>query len=163
MDHAPDETRYRERVTQVYNRLSLTGLPERDPRLNELPLADIFVKLSLDVARPEPDPIALAAAGPEGDWAADEARKRLRLRQRQLQPPAPVALSVPEALRRHPRLVLVGAPGSGKTMLLRWLAVTFAQDRQGEPDRLGAALAEPRLPVLLELRRFVDRFGELSE
>ena len=78
-------------------------------------------------------------------------------------PPEPLKLSVGEALERYRRLVVVGAPGSGKTTLLRWLAVTFAAGSQSEPDRLGPAFSEPRLPIVLELRRFVDRLQQLAE
>ena len=52
---------------------------------------------------------------------------------------------------RH--LAILGAPGSGKTTITRWLALTFAQNRQGEPERLGLAFKHARLPVVIELRR----------
>src|SRR5271166_139326 len=53
----PDAARrYREQVLRVYNSLSLTGLPERDPRLNQLPLDEIFVPLSIDVNIPPATP-----------------------------------------------------------------------------------------------------------
>src|SRR5438105_2247588 len=49
---ADDEQRYRLQMDRVYNRMSLTGLPERDPRLNELPLDQIFITLAVETSQP---------------------------------------------------------------------------------------------------------------
>jgi hypothetical protein len=40
---------YRRQVERVFNRISLTGLPERDPGLSELPLDRVFISLAVDV------------------------------------------------------------------------------------------------------------------
>jgi len=53
------------------------------------------------------------------------------------------------ALGRHSRLMVVGAPGSGKTMLMRHIALTYA--REGLRD----FPAQP-VPILLELHRLKD-------
>ncbi|MEI8394060.1 MAG: HEAT repeat domain-containing protein [Rhodospirillaceae bacterium] len=159
-----DETHYRAAVGRVFNRLILTGLPERDARLGELPLDKIFVRLSVDVPAPgEWTPISEIRLGDSLHLGVKEflkARQRMAIRSE----PTTVPLSVAEALSQHRRLVMVGAPGSGKTTLLRWLATTFAAERQNEPDRLGPGFGDgtPWLPVMLELRRFADRFATLS-
>jgi predicted NACHT family NTPase len=156
-----DEQRYRLQLGRVYNRMSLTGLPERDPRLNELPLDQIFITLAVEASQPPslPDDREVAEGGADKlpkDHRGDAVTR--------LRPPLePQKLSVGEALHRFRRLVIVGAPGSGKTTLLRWLAVTFAANRQAEPDRLGSAFTEVYLPILLDLRRFADRFHKLCE
>src|SRR5271165_272641 len=173
--------RYCSQVARIYNNLSLTGLPERDPRLNQLPLDHIFVKLSIEIeiAQPSSEEQALRLAAlqrfsplsqPEPGRGVAESLRTTGLDSlkgadflRQRSAPVLQQLSIGEALKQHRRLVIVGAPGSGKTTLLRWLAVTFAAQRQAEPDRLGPSFATPYLPVVVELRRFADRFAKLTE
>lgn len=53
------------------------------------------------------------------------------------------------ALAKHRRLVVLGAPGAGKSMLLRHIALTCAE------QRVPAPLDQP-IPVLLELHRLTD-------
>lgn len=73
-----------------------------------------------------------------------------------------MTLSVAEALQRYRRTVILGGPGSGKTTLTRWLAVVFARREQADAQKLGEHFTQPRLPVLLELRRFVDHLAAAS-
>lgn len=75
------------------------------------------------------------------------------LREREVE----VVLSVNEALANQRRLVVLGAPGSGKTTFLRYLALTYARDLRGDRpglvwERLGRA--ERLMPVLLSLHDF---------
>jgi predicted NACHT family NTPase len=169
MEQATEE-RYRDQVQRVFNRISLTGLPERDPGLSELPLDRVFISLSVEIRRvvtdlrfrlveaDRPDgPPALAAGQPEE--LLREGRPTAALPAA----PEPLKISVGEALRRYRRLIIVGDPGGGKTTLLRWLAVTFAAGRQADTDRLGPTFTEPCLPILLELRRFGERLRALAE
>lgn len=50
------------------------------------------------------------------------------------------------ALFEHNRLMIVGAPGSGKSMLMRYVALTLAESGLTDPAML--------IPILLELNRF---------
>ena len=64
-------------------------------------------------------------------------------------------LSLPAALQRRQRWVLIGDPGSGKTTLLAYLALTYARTLQGGADLVKARLGldeTGRLPVALPLR-----------
>jgi HEAT repeat protein len=179
------ETRYRRQVERVFNRISLTGLPERDPGLSELPLDQIFISLEIEVRQFSPfEPQAELRDKAEryGFLPTFQGYQRSQVLARfanmyqpagatvmdymaaaSATPSTPIKLSIGEALHRYRRLVIAGDPGSGKTTLLRWLAVTFAAGRQADPDRLGPSLPKPYLPIVLELRRFAERLRQLAE
>ncbi len=68
-----------------------------------------------------------------------------------------------ELIRHHRALVLLGDPGSGKTTILRHLALSFAHARlhagSADPSALDPELAWTGplpLPILVQLRRFAD-------
>ncbi|MEO0948652.1 MAG: NACHT domain-containing protein, partial [Cyanobacteria bacterium J06641_5] len=54
-----------------------------------------------------------------------------------------------QAVTKHHRLAIKGAPGSGKTMLMRYLALTYAWGKLLLPGR--------PIPILLELHRVSDK------
>jgi HEAT repeat protein/energy-coupling factor transporter ATP-binding protein EcfA2 len=157
------EQRYHTHIIHHYNRLSLTALPERDAGVKDLPLDKVFVKLNVVVPTP---PVSLERgefsrqrhfpqpADGEENWL--ERIRRLIQQREVVRPPPPVPISIATALQRYRHLVILGAPGSGKTTLLKWLATTFAQQQQAQPDRLGEAFSEARVPIVLELRKFVN-------
>jgi HEAT repeat protein/energy-coupling factor transporter ATP-binding protein EcfA2 len=147
---------YRQKVIETYNKLVLTGLPERDPRLHEIRLDNIFVKLTIAVE--DSFKTVRYLKPPEFDKADLEEAKYFRQREEKVQSKP---MTIAAALQKYRYLLITGAPGSGKTTLLRWLAVTFADRRQAE--NLGEAFSEEAVPILLELRRFSKRFHRLSE
>ena len=57
--------------------------------------------------------------------------------------------SVGQAMAQHERLAILGGPGTGKTVLLAYLTLTYARGQVKE--RLG--LREKRLPIHVPLRR----------
>jgi formylglycine-generating enzyme required for sulfatase activity len=54
-----------------------------------------------------------------------------------------------------PQVVLIGDPGSGKTSILRYLALVY-----GEGRKFGARAVKRRLPLFLSLRNFARRRAE---
>lgn len=68
-----------------------------------------------------------------------------------------VVIPVNEALKQTNRLVVLGSPGSGKTTMLSYLAITYARELLDKPglvmNRLGLDDGG-RLPVFLPLREF---------
>jgi NACHT domain/HEAT repeats len=94
-----------------------------------------------------PEPESAEQPSPAG-------RDKSRQRERVIKVQEPIELA--QALSKH--LLIVGEPGAGKSILLRWLAVTFAEARQRELDRLGPVADVDRLPVLVELGYLHDRY-----
>ncbi len=140
-------------VVKEYNKILMTGLPEREANLHDIPLDKVFIKLN----------IALESSRFERLDREEFAAERGQEQWREARRTEIVTLSLSEALQKHRCLIMRGAPGSGKTTLLRWLAVTFATQRQADGDRLGVQFEQVRFPVLIELRRFGVRLQKLAE
>ncbi|GAB4213518.1 MAG: SUMF1/EgtB/PvdO family nonheme iron enzyme [Roseiflexaceae bacterium] len=105
-----------------------------------------------------PEELALIQASPDSKQVREQERQLVELLQR-LQAPRTAI----ELIRHAPALVLLGDPGSGKTTVLRHLALGFALPRleAGGPEAepLDAELAwrgTLPLPILLQLRRLAE-------
>lgn len=155
---SPQEDAYLTTVSKIYNRLSLQGLPEHEAGLHEVSLEQIFIKLTLPVEQTR-----RFSRDELERFAAEDVRDKRSLARLASQQVEKQPLSIADALHQHRRLIVLGAPGSGKTTLLRWLAVMFANRQQAQADRLGERFIQNRLPVMLELRRFAHRLGELAK
>ncbi|WP_110519338.1 SUMF1/EgtB/PvdO family nonheme iron enzyme [Herpetosiphon llansteffanensis] len=74
------------------------------------------------------------------------------------------ARTVVECVRHYPALVVTGMPGSGKTTVLRYLALCFslAHHTADAPDiHLGIAWSGVvPMPILIQLRRFAERLTQ---
>jgi len=149
-------------VVKEYNRILMTGLPERQPNLHDVPLDKVFIKLNVTIKVPlkksEKAPSTSQPATIEEEAELERLKEQAELIKEEIK-----TLSLDEALFQHRYLLIRGAPGSGKTTLLRWLAVTFARQQQAQADHLGPKFDQPRLPILLELRRFGGRLKKLAE
>ncbi|HEC84326.1 MAG TPA: NACHT domain-containing protein, partial [Thioploca sp.] len=163
---------YLSKVSNIYNMIALTGLPERNRELHHVLLDKIFIKLTMQVAQSESfsqrvfwekEQLALTRKGHDKDHEQAQLRTLQALSGRASEPPPAKTLSVADTLHQYHRLMIVGAPGSGKTTLMRWLAVTFAKQLQAQDDRLGSRFAQNRIPIVLELRRFVTRLHALAQ
>ncbi len=158
------EDRYRRYVAEKHRFLQVTGIKTRTQVSIELDRVYVNLELKRKAAAPRRTeaPTAEDALVLERFW-----ERPTRLEDRNIRPgedweaaidlsfhgtePTEQTYEVGEALRAlDDRIVILGAPGSGKTTLVRYLAVTFA-------DRKGATLGieEDFLPILIPLRDWV--------
>ncbi len=133
---------YRQRIEKEFRVHAVQGLAQVQKAV-QLPMQDIYLELGL------------APLGSEGERCEEMERMLVegegeRL-QRDLQR---VERRVSNALAEHPRLVITGKPGSGKTFTLRFTALMLAMGEAGAA-RLG--LDAPYLPVLVRLADYARR------
>ncbi len=147
VDLTATEVAYRHQVVDAYKWLNFSGFARPDLSLANVPLEEVFVRLTLTAERVIPAPVPLEKPS-QAEWGESWQRERKIIVQE------PIELG--QALSNH--LLLVGEPGAGKSTLLRWLAVTFAEACQREPNRVGPSADADRLPVLVELGRLPDRY-----
>ncbi|MCS6938712.1 MAG: caspase family protein [Roseiflexus sp.] len=186
-----DPGAYLQRVIDLNRQIDLRGL---GGPVEKLPLERVYVALKADAAPPAErraaaryvqqlmqtpaldalDPYqkqTLIRRAPErGDLIALSLLRRSDEGDDRLLPDGrPARLNLGELLARERWAVLLGDPGAGKTTLVRWAALTFAQALQAgrervivpaaqvhadadDPDRLpDVDLGPARLPVLLRL------------
>ncbi len=139
--------RYLRHVIEANRCLQLQGIRSAG-QLVSVELEQIYITLTATERR-------VVAA--EESWlqemahlAPGEAKRMAHLNHRPRETVTQVKVKVQEALAAHPRLVVLGDPGCGKTTLLRYLALTFARDLASRRLELD----EQRLPILLPLRDF---------
>ncbi len=66
-------------------------------------------------------------------------------------------VALDEALKRWRRLVILGDPGSGKTTLVRWLALQLARARRAGVEGAGTVeLGRSQVPILLRIAAFAE-------
>lgn len=114
---AAAETRYRAQVVERYNRLGFAGLGISGSNLSELPLDDVFVRLTLTVEKEVPDPTPPKERERKersrNPFHRGEKKEDDRPRERTITVQEPITLG--EALAQH--ALIVGEPGAGKSTL----------------------------------------------
>ena len=142
-----DLATYFEHVIGRSDKLLLAGLDPKasDPQTcQRLDLANVYIELSTDLRRPRREEEKTSKAGEAGPRGMEDS----------------VTVSALEAASDHPRLVLTGKPGSGKTTFVRHLCLCFAQHFQhpqaGWLERLRRSgwREGAFVPVVVELRFF---------
>jgi len=137
--------RYSSQLINAYRNLRFAGIPHSFDQ-NPVRLEDIFITLQGSHRIPEVDILA-------EEEELLEAIQKVRHRPEEVRQRETVeSLSLTEALKGNDKMVILGAPGSGKTTFMRYLALTFAQELSSE--RLG--VKEDRIPVLITIQDIVE-------
>ncbi|MEW5867675.1 MAG: SUMF1/EgtB/PvdO family nonheme iron enzyme [Chloroflexota bacterium] len=141
IDYETALRRYLDNLIDSHQHLRLQGIRAGSQPLS-VALEKVYISLTAvaQQSAPRPEPRAAGRKGAtEGELEAYTG-----------------ALSIPAALQRYRRLVVIGDPGCGKTTLLAYLALSYARALRDEAstvtDRLGLPGESGCLPVLLPLR-----------
>ena len=161
------EARYRRHLISWLEHLSLyRSLRAGDPR-DVPPLEELFVMLravadlprDADKFENEESSLLLELDNSDAE-TPDEITNRLdELRQKRWRRALPESRPILEFLNRPDEgaFVILGEPGSGKTMLARFLALTYARGPAWAADRLGIELSQAdRLPIFAPLAAFEE-------
>jgi hypothetical protein len=114
---------YLKLVAQEHGKIHFVGLP----RVKDLPneaIYRLYVEPLVSYERISPDT-------PAGDWTGVE--------------------SVLESLRKHPRLVMLGDPGTGKSTLIDWISYQLSQIAGRGDNTWGVSLGQ-LIPIPIILR-----------
>ncbi|MBI4641765.1 MAG: hypothetical protein HY731_13800, partial [Candidatus Tectomicrobia bacterium] len=124
-----------------------------------LRLEDLYVPLwaTTEATHPSPDGREdenegsyTGANGDSEDYLSRELAQAGHLSERHIE--------VAQALHEHQRLVVLGDPGTGKSTLLKLLALTFAQGRKFVREKFQ--LDEDRLPLLIPIAAYGEAVAQ---
>ncbi|MCI0555710.1 MAG: SUMF1/EgtB/PvdO family nonheme iron enzyme [Anaerolineae bacterium] len=143
------EKKYRENIALEFERHTTRGLsPAQLPKLIPMPLKDVYLELGLIPLR----------TGKELEFVRDEIlqadqAKRLMHELRQQQE------RVTDSLSQSQKLVIVGKPGSGKTLSLKFIALMLAYGTVGA-NRLRLDLSF--VPIYVRLAQYAEELKKDS-
>lgn len=141
VDFSDAEATYCHQIVETYKNLSFSGLGNLS--LGDISVEQIFVHLMLVSEESE--------SSKGGNKTQEEKIYQSTNVDTELIP-----INLAQALSKN--VVIVGEPGAGKSALLRWLAVAFAQKRQQESNKIGFKADDNRLPIFIELKLFSDYY-----
>lgn len=133
---------YRDGIQNEFRKHIISGLAQVQKAVS-LPLEDIYLELGLI---PIPDPKEREQETAEFLELPDARRMEREMRR--------VEERVTNALSENAKIVIVGKPGSGKTISLKFIALMLAEGSAGA-SRLG--LSAPFLPVFVRLADYAEK------
>ena len=141
------ERRYRLGLQREFDWLDTRGLSlDRLLKTFRLPLAEVYLELGLLPLRSEKqrerEEAALQASRDAERLALEQERQGQRLS---------------GGLAQHQRLVMVGKPGSGKTISLKFIALMLARGAAGAS---GLRLDRPYLPLYVRLADYARQYSQ---
>jgi formylglycine-generating enzyme required for sulfatase activity/energy-coupling factor transporter ATP-binding protein EcfA2 len=147
------EERYRKHLVDMYQFLDFKGIVQLEKIPIRLPLETLFVSLRARPVFHEEDAEADRVAGrPLRLMDMEQSiREKMALRSERSQPG-----SIVELLKKRPGAVLLGDPGSGKSTVLKHLALLLAT---------GSSLSSKPLPIIVPVAAYataLSKRGELS-
>jgi formylglycine-generating enzyme required for sulfatase activity len=142
------EARYRQHLVDTYRYLDFKGIVQIEKLPIRLPLERVYVQLHARPMLPSINGMVdVRIAGrpvPIQDLAEGLSEKIAR-QERPIQP-----ITIEEALSSHQGIVVLGDPGAGKSTILKYLALKFAQKH----DMSAFGFDQPRLPILLPIAAY---------
>lgn len=143
------EKKYRENIVLEFESHTTRGLsPAQLPKVIPLPLKDIYLELGLIPLRSKQEQEMDRDAMLQADQA-----KRLMQEQRQQEQ------RVTDLLSQNQKLVIVGEPGSGKTLSLKFIALMLGYGTIGA-NRLRLDL--PYVPIYVRLAQYAEELKKDS-
>ena len=140
---------YRKGLQRDFEKLRTQGLsPAQLPKSIQLPLKDIYLELGLIPLRPQRE----QEEELQHLLEAKEPERLEREKQHQQQ-------RVTDALLESPRMVVVGRPGSGKTVSLKFIALMLAM---GETGVIRLRLDKAYVPLYVRLADYADKLKDDS-
>jgi formylglycine-generating enzyme required for sulfatase activity len=137
------EKKYRQLVADKYRKHDVQGLVQVE-KIIRLPLKDVYLELGLiplNKQRSEDEEFS------QVELLQPSETKRLEREMKQIDG------RVTSMLEEQPRLVILGKPGSGKTISLKFITLMLTMGQAGAA-RLG--LDAPYLPIYIRLAEFAD-------
>jgi len=157
-NYASEEKEYLKQLVAHTELLEFIGIPEVRDRI-EIKLEDVFIPLgaeeeaTLDEMVDEINRAYVEGPRKEGIPFYKELDFDPKMLGRKL-PKIMRRVTIDDALHAHMCLMIVGDPGAGKSTLLRYITLINARAMMGEGRGQAPLLQNPRLPILISLRRF---------
>jgi hypothetical protein len=152
-DRAFIEDALRRSVIAKLSMVRLIGIPGATD-MSQVPLDSVFVAPLLQVRDEMASQVAASAADIGRSVGEEEQSSSKKQRKDADKEP----LTLRKVLDRSSKLVIVGAPGSGKTTIARHIGLLLAK---GKGSDLAADITEKHLPLLLTVRTLVPGFKKL--